>query len=90
MSGATAKSTPTASKIDEKELSRLQAKDFWLQISRAKLTMDLIFVCGYHLSVVRLHETDERVINAAYDVFRIKRGAEPIKAFTGLMAAILR
>jgi hypothetical protein len=69
MSGATAKSKPTASKIDEKELSRLQSKDFWLQVSRAKLTMDLIFV--------------------SYDVFRIKRGAEPIKAITGLMAAIL-
>jgi len=68
MSGATAKSKPTASKIDEKELSRLRTKDYWLQISRAKLTMDLIFV--------------------SYDVFRIKRGAEPIKAVTGLMAAV--
>jgi sulfite reductase alpha subunit-like flavoprotein len=45
MTGATAKSTPKASKIDEKELARLQKQDYWLQMSRAKLVMDLIFVC---------------------------------------------
>ena len=50
MSGATAKSKPTASKIDDKELSRLRTKDYWLQISRAKLVMDLIFVCTWPLS----------------------------------------
>jgi len=44
MAGATAKSTPNASKIDEKELTRLQKQDYWLYISRAKLVMDLIFV----------------------------------------------
>ncbi|KIM91036.1 hypothetical protein PILCRDRAFT_161426 [Piloderma croceum F 1598] len=69
MSGATAKSKPTASKIDDEELSRLRTKDYWLRISRAKLVMDLIFV--------------------SYDVFKIKRAAEPVKAITGLMAAIL-
>jgi hypothetical protein len=50
MSGATAKSKPTASKVDEKELSRLRTKDYWLRISRAKLVMDLIFVCTWPLS----------------------------------------
>lgn len=45
MTGATAKSKPTVSKIDERELSRLQKQDYWLQITRAKLLMDLIFVC---------------------------------------------
>ena len=47
MAGATAKSTPNASKIDEKELSRLQKQDHWLHISRVKLVMDLIFVCKF-------------------------------------------
>ena|ERR1700685_3619324 len=50
MSGATAKSKPTASKIDDKELSRLRTKDYWLQVSRAKLVMDLIFVCMWSSS----------------------------------------
>lgn len=44
LSGATSKSQPKASKIDERELTRLQKKNFWLQASRAKLVMDLIFV----------------------------------------------
>ncbi|KAK0453324.1 hypothetical protein EV421DRAFT_1887642 [Armillaria borealis] len=69
MSGATAKSKPKISKIDEKELERLQKQDYWLQITRAKLAMDLIFV--------------------SYDLFHFKRGREPVKTFTGLMAAIL-
>jgi hypothetical protein len=47
MTGTTTKSIP-ASKHDEKELQRLQKKDYWLQIARAKLLMDLIFVCGLH------------------------------------------
>lgn len=45
MSGVTAKSTPKSAKTDEKELVRLQRQDYWLQVSRAKLVMDLIFVC---------------------------------------------
>lgn len=49
MTGATAKSKPKTSKLDEKELSRLQKQDYWLQVSRAKLAMDLIFVCTYCL-----------------------------------------
>jgi len=44
MTGATAKSKPTTSKIDEKELSRLRNQDYWLQVTRTKLLMDLIFV----------------------------------------------
>ncbi|KAJ7179833.1 hypothetical protein C8R43DRAFT_1083966 [Mycena crocata] len=69
MTAATSKSKPASSKVDEKELSRLQKQDYWLQVTRAKLTMDLIFV--------------------SYDVFRIQRAKEPIKAFTGLAAAVL-
>lgn len=45
MTGVTAKSKGKSTEDDEKELARLQNKDFWLQISRAKLMMDLIFVC---------------------------------------------
>lgn len=44
MSGASTKSKPSISKIDEQELSRLQRQDYWLQVTRAKLVMDLIFV----------------------------------------------
>jgi len=47
MSGATAKSKPKATKIDEKELTRLRNQDYWLQITRTKLLMDLIFVCAF-------------------------------------------
>lgn len=54
MAGATAKSKPASSKQDEKEISRLQKQDYWLQVTRAKLTMDLIFVCTFGaLSYVR-------------------------------------
>jgi len=69
MSGATAKSKPTSTKVDEKEIGRLQKQDYWLQITRAKLTMDLIFV--------------------SYEIFRLKRAKNSIKAMAGLIAAIL-
>ncbi|KAF9452055.1 hypothetical protein P691DRAFT_661841 [Macrolepiota fuliginosa MF-IS2] len=52
LTGATAKSKPKSTKIDEKELARLQKQDYWLQISRAKLFMDLIFV-SYELFYIR-------------------------------------
>jgi hypothetical protein len=45
MTGATAKSKPRTSKLDDKELSRLKKQDYWSQVTRAKLLMDLIFVC---------------------------------------------
>lgn len=45
MAGATAKSTPKASKTDERELARLHKQNYWLRISQVKLVMDLIFVC---------------------------------------------
>ena len=45
MTGATAKSKPQTSKLDDRELSRLKKQDYWLQVTRAKLLMDLIFVC---------------------------------------------
>ncbi|KAF8211299.1 hypothetical protein K438DRAFT_1807074 [Mycena galopus ATCC 62051] len=69
MTAATSKSKPASSKQDQKELSRLEKQDYWLQVTRAKLAMDLIFV--------------------SYDVFRIQRAREPIKALTGLAAAVL-
>lgn len=53
MSGATAKSNPTANRLDGKELSRLQRQDYWIMMSRWKLIMDLIFVCE---STTRLSE----------------------------------
>lgn len=42
--GASAKSKPRVSKLDEKELSRLRRQNYWLQMTQAKLVMDLIFV----------------------------------------------
>ena len=54
MAGATAKSNPRAAKMDETELKRLQRQDYWLNITRAKLVMDLIFVC--ELMSIRLVE----------------------------------
>ncbi|TRM68255.1 hypothetical protein BD626DRAFT_395734 [Schizophyllum amplum] len=44
MSGTTARSLPRASKHDERELGRLDKRDYWLTITRTKLLMDLIFV----------------------------------------------
>ncbi|KAI0637829.1 hypothetical protein C8Q77DRAFT_1048167 [Trametes polyzona] len=44
MGGATTKSNPTANKLDEKELVRLQRQDYWIQVTRMKLLMDLVFV----------------------------------------------
>ncbi|KXN86357.1 hypothetical protein AN958_10219 [Leucoagaricus sp. SymC.cos] len=52
MTGATAKSKPKSTKIDEKELARLQKQDYWLQVTRAKLAMDLIFV-SYELFYIK-------------------------------------
>lgn len=45
MSGATAKSNPTATRLDDKELGRLRRQDRWIVLSRIKLLMDLVFVC---------------------------------------------
>jgi len=44
MTGATAKSTPRNTKIDDRELRLLQKQAYWLQVQRTKLLMDLIFV----------------------------------------------
>ncbi|KAJ7228819.1 hypothetical protein GGX14DRAFT_415190 [Mycena pura] len=69
MTAATAKSKSASSKLEEKELARLQKQDYWLQVTRAKLAMDFIFV--------------------SYSVFNFQRAREPIRAFTGLAAALL-
>ncbi|OBZ76489.1 hypothetical protein A0H81_03552 [Grifola frondosa] len=52
MTGATSKSNPAANKIDEKELARLQRQDYWIQITRIKLLMDLVYV-SYNVFNVR-------------------------------------
>ncbi|OJT13540.1 hypothetical protein TRAPUB_9894 [Trametes pubescens] len=44
MGGATTKSNPAANKLDNKELVRLRRQDYWIQVTRMKLLMDLIFV----------------------------------------------
>ncbi|KAF8558989.1 hypothetical protein OG21DRAFT_1474421 [Imleria badia] len=44
LDGATSKSRPRITKLDEKELARLRRKSYWLQVSRVKLIMDFIFV----------------------------------------------
>jgi len=44
MAGATAKSTPRNTKVDDRELKLLQKQTYWLQVQRTKLLMDLIFV----------------------------------------------
>ncbi|KAI6034295.1 hypothetical protein BKA83DRAFT_4460754 [Pisolithus microcarpus] len=41
MSGATSKSQPKASKVDEKELTRLQRKTHWLKLTRTETTYDV-------------------------------------------------
>jgi hypothetical protein len=48
MVGTTNKSIPTR-KFEDKELQRIQEKDYWLQLTRAKLLLDLVFVCEYKI-----------------------------------------
>lgn len=43
MAGATAKSAPRNTKIDDRELKLLRRQAYWLQVQRTKLLMDLIF-----------------------------------------------
>jgi len=65
MAGATAKSTPKASKIDEKEQARLHRQDYWLQITRAKLVMDLIFVSYDIFRLKRARESVKTITGLA-------------------------
>lgn len=92
MTGATAKSKPKSTKIDEKELGRLQKQDYWLQVSRAKLIMDLIFVCECTPTEdgTRKKNITYTMELTAYELFYIKRARDTVKAFTGLSSAILR
>lgn len=89
MTGVTAKSKGKSTEDDEKELARLQNKDFWLQISRAKLMMDLIFVCECR-GRRRLGKKKLTMGIIGYELFYIKRARDTVKAFTGLSSAILR
>ncbi|RDB22643.1 hypothetical protein Hypma_010377 [Hypsizygus marmoreus] len=65
MTGATAKSKPKYSKIDERELARLQKQDFWLQLSRVKLVMDLTFVSYDIFRIKRFRELVKTVAGLA-------------------------
>ncbi|KAL6299113.1 hypothetical protein BKA93DRAFT_820076 [Sparassis latifolia] len=44
LTGVTGKSNPAAQKVDEKELARLRRQDYWIQVTRMKLLMDLVYV----------------------------------------------
>ncbi|KIL00364.1 hypothetical protein PAXRUDRAFT_821736 [Paxillus rubicundulus Ve08.2h10] len=57
LEGATSKSRPKATKLDEKELARLRRQSYWLHASRAKLIMDLIFVSYEVLRLKRWKNT---------------------------------
>ncbi|KAF8639960.1 hypothetical protein AX17_001210 [Amanita inopinata Kibby_2008] len=65
MSGATAKSNPRITRIDEKESKRLQYQDYWLQITRAKLLMDLIFVSYDLFKIRRARDSMKTVVGLA-------------------------
>ena len=88
MTGATAKSNPTNDKLDRKELTRLQRQDYWIQVSRWKLIMDLIFVCEY----IRFASFQGPFMTyvTAYNVFRWKKAKGPVQTISGLAAALLR
>ena len=98
MSGATNRSLPKASKHDERELGRLDKRDYWLTITRTKLLMDLIFVCEYsdflcprRLAAFMCAFPPLRPLTPApaYDLFNIKRGKKSIQTFYGLTSGIL-
>ncbi|KIM68734.1 hypothetical protein SCLCIDRAFT_53875, partial [Scleroderma citrinum Foug A] len=65
MAGATAKSQPRASKVDRKELARLQRKTYWLGITRTKLAMDLIFVSYDVFGLRRGKDTIQSLVGLA-------------------------
>jgi len=88
MTGTTAKSKPKSSKIDETELGRLRKQDHWLQVGRAKLAMDLIFVCT--LSQFFQHSLRCLIFVTAYELFEIGHAKNFVKASTGLASAVLR
>ena len=52
--GASTKSNPSASRIDNTELERLKKKDYWLVVTRNKLLLDLIFVCESPKALFRI------------------------------------
>ena len=87
MTGATAKSKPNSSKLDDTELARLRKQDYWLQVTRAKLVMDLIFVCKSSFILIQFHHAHNP---SAYEIFDFKRSKGFITATTGLASAILR
>jgi len=52
--GASSKSNPQKTKIDETELKRLEEQDYWLRMTRNKLLMDLVFVSYDCFGIKRL------------------------------------
>jgi hypothetical protein len=88
---ATGKSVPSR-KYEDKELQRLQTKDYWLQLARSKLLLDLLFVCTLSILFIqstRVRGADKTYITA-YDVFKFKRGKRSVQTFSGLAAGLLR
>lgn len=73
---------------DEQELGKLRTQHHWLQVSRMKLLMDLIFVCTSTISPGDSLPCPYTF--SAYDVFHLQRFKEPAKAVTGLASAVLR
>ncbi|KIJ70291.1 hypothetical protein HYDPIDRAFT_78960 [Hydnomerulius pinastri MD-312] len=69
LAGATSKSQPKIAKLDEKELGRLQRNSYWLQVSRAKLIMDLIFVSYDIFRLKRWKDTIQSITGLAAAVF---------------------
>ncbi|XP_006460181.1 hypothetical protein AGABI2DRAFT_191941 [Agaricus bisporus var. bisporus H97] len=84
MTGVTAKSKGKSTEDDEKELARLQNKDFWLQISRAKLMMDLIFVCYELFYIKRARDTVKAFTGLSSAIL------STIKAYNGHKTRLLK
>lgn len=80
--------TSDGAKIDDSELQKLRKQDYWLQFARAKLLMDLIFVCtSIFPRVLRQNGSFDC---AAYEVFNLKPARDVVKTITGLLSAVLR
>jgi len=78
--------TTTGQATDEAELTKLRRQQYWSQVQRMKLLMDLIFVCASRHSPVMNLLTR----TPAYDVFHIKRYSNTAKTLSGLASAVLR
>ncbi len=73
---------------DEAELKKLRAQYGWLQITKMKLLMDLIFVCAFVSP--QIDGTPLLTPRLAYDVFKFQRAKDSVKTYSGLASALLR